>query len=228
MKPLLLDVLACPICKYYPLKLHILKWETSESKFSKVLEAFQGKDIDYLMKSTKIRRGKDRIDDAVIIVKNEKILLKDEIVRQEANIKDYLNEVEPKLENFNVIEDYSDENFSSCLTLIKTEVIKHIHYVKTEVMDQEIENISLERQNEIIEDIIPEIYLLNWYFQFSEIEEGVIFCEKCSRWYPIVETIPQMLPDDLREENIEKSFLRNWESKLPQQITEEGKPFNLK
>jgi len=228
MKPLLLDVLACPICKYYPLKLYILKWETPEKKFSKILEAFQGKNIDYLMNSTKIRRGKDRIDDAVIITKNEKVLLKDEMVRQEANLKDYLNQLEPKLENFNVIEDYSDENFSSCLTLIKTEVIEHIFNTKAKIKDEEIENISIEVQNQLIDDIIAEIYLLNWYFQFSEIEEGVIFCEKCSRWYPIIETIPQMLPDDLREEEAEKSFLRNWESKIPQQITEEGNPFNLK
>ena len=40
MKPLLLDILACPICKYYPLKLDILKWETSEKIFTKILEAF--------------------------------------------------------------------------------------------------------------------------------------------------------------------------------------------
>lgn len=228
MKPLLLDILACPICKYYPLKLYILKWETPESKLSKVLEAFQEKDIDYLIKATKIRRGTDRIDDAVIIIKNEKVLLKDEMVRQETNIKDYLNEIEPKLENFNVIEDYSDEDFSSCLNLIKTEVTAHIHNVKAEIEDQEIDNISLETQNQIVEDILAELYLLNWYFQFSEIEEGAIFCDKCSRWYPIIETIPQMLPDDLREEEPEKAFLKKWESKLPQQISEEGRPFNLK
>ena len=29
--------------------------------------------------------------------------------------------------------------------------------------------------------------------------EGAIFCPKCSRFYPIMEEIPIMLPDDLRD-----------------------------
>jgi uncharacterized protein YbaR (Trm112 family) len=228
MKPLLLDILACPICKFYPLKLYILKWETAETKFSNILEATRKKDIAFLVKSTKIRRGKDRIDDAVIIKKDGKVLLKDEMVRKETNIIEYFNEVESKLENFKVIEDYSDEKFSSCLDYLKNEVITHMTNAKAKIQGKKIENIPLETQNQIITEIISEIYLLNWYLQFAEIEEGAIFCEKCARWYPITETIPQMLPDDLREAEAEISFLRNWKAKLPQKIIEEGKPFNLK
>ena len=228
MKPLLLDILACPICKFYPLKLYILKWETAETKFSSILEATHKKDIAFLVKATKIRRGKDRIDDAVIIKKEGKVLLKDEMVRKETNILDYFNEVESKLENFKVIEDYSDEKYSSCLSYIKAEVIPHMISAKTKIKGKKIESISLETQNQIITEITSEIYLLNWFLQFAEIEEGAIFCEKCARWYPIIETIPQMLPDDLREEEPEKAFLRNWQAMLPQKIIEEGKPFNLK
>ena len=75
---------------------------------------------------------------------------------------------------------------------------------------------------------IEDIYFINWYFQFSEIDEGVIYCEKCSRWYPIIETIPQMLPDELREKENEVAFLKKWESELKTEIKERGKPFNLK
>lgn len=228
MKPLLLDILACPICKFYPLKLYILKWETAETKFSSILEATHRKDIASLIKVTKIRRGKDRIDDAVIIKKDGKVLLKDEMVRKESNIIDYFNEIAPKLENFKVIEDYSDDKYASCLRFIKTEVLKAIANARARIKEKKIENIPLETQNQIISEIISEIYLLNWFLQFAEIEEGTIFCEKCARWYPIMETIPQMLPDDLREEETEKSFLKKWKDKLPQQITEAGKPFNLK
>ncbi|MDD1778157.1 MAG: hypothetical protein LUQ65_08310 [Candidatus Helarchaeota archaeon] len=228
MKPLLLDILACPICKFYPLKLYILKWETKETNFSNVLEATRNRDIDFLRKVTKIRRGKDRIDDAVIIKKDVKVLLKDEMVRKETNIIDYLNEVGSKLENFKVIEDYSNEKYSSGLIYIKNEVITQMINAKAKLQGKKIDDISLEIQNKIITEISSEIYLLNWYLQFAEIEEGAIFCDKCARWYPIIETIPQMLPDDLREAEAEKSFLRNWKSKLPQKIIEEGKPFNLK
>ena len=39
--------------------------------------------------------------------------------------------------------------------------------------------------------------------------EGAIFCSKCSRFYPIMEEIPIMLPDDLRDKKHEIEFLKN-------------------
>ena len=221
MKPLLLDILACPICKYYPLKLDILKWETAESRFSEVMEAFRKGDLEFLKKVTKIRRGKDRVDDGVEITEDDVLAIKDEMVRTKTDINNYLQEVEKKLENFEVIQDFSEGNFSSCLEIIKGEVIKKVLGAKTKISGKQAP------PNLILDSLKPDIYLLNWYFQFSEIEEGVIFCEKCNRWYPIIETIPQMLPDDLREKE-EINFLKKWESKLPVEIKEKGKPFNLK
>ena len=40
------------------------------------------------------------------------------------------------------------------------------------------------------------------------IEEGAIFCPKCSRFYPTMEEIPIMLPDDLRDKEHEMEFLK--------------------
>jgi len=51
-------------------------------------------------------------------------------------------------------------------------------------------------------------------------------CE-CDRWYPIIDTIPHMLPDDLRKEEEDKAFLENWKEKIPKKVLEEGKPFKL-
>jgi uncharacterized protein YbaR (Trm112 family) len=227
MKPLLLDILACPICKFFPLKLDILKWETPEKTFSTVIQAFHKKDIPTLIKATKIRRGKDRVDDAVIITNNSGIWIKDEMVRTKSNLSDYLKEVESKLENFSVIEDHSGEKYIACLNLIKNDLIKHVLDLKSRIDSKSMENLSVENQKEFLEEIKSDIYLINWYFQFSEIEEGVIYCEKCSRWYPIIETIPQMLPDELREKENEIGFLKKWESKLQSDIKERGNPFNL-
>ncbi|GBE55567.1 hypothetical protein BMS3Bbin15_01745 [archaeon BMS3Bbin15] len=34
----------------------------------------------------------------------------------------------------------------------------------------------------------------------KEIEGEVLICKACSRWYPIIDDIPHMLPDELRED----------------------------
>jgi uncharacterized protein YbaR (Trm112 family) len=72
--------------------------------------------------------------------------------------------------------------------------------------------------------------ILYRYLNLVEVEEGLIRCPECGRWYPIgsaVETIPELMPDDLREEERDMEFLRKWESKLPAEVKAEGKPFSL-
>jgi uncharacterized protein YbaR (Trm112 family) len=62
----------------------------------------------------------------------------------------------------------------------------------------------------------------------DEITSGIITCPKCDRWYPIIDEIPHMLPDDLREQDEDLPFLQKWKDKIPQKTLQEGKPFNLK
>ncbi|MGC8961900.1 MAG: methytransferase partner Trm112 [Candidatus Bathyarchaeia archaeon] len=66
-------------------------------------------------------------------------------------------------------------------------------------------------------------------FQSSEgeIVEGIILCHKCGRWYPVIDEIPHMLPDDLREESEDKAFLERWRTKIPERVLREGKPYSL-
>ncbi len=61
----------------------------------------------------------------------------------------------------------------------------------------------------------------------EEVVEGLIICPKCNRWYPIMDEIPHMLPDDLREEKEDLPFLQKYKEKIPAKIMSEGKPFNL-
>ena len=68
---------------------------------------------------------------------------------------------------------------------------------------------------------------LNVFEETEEIASGIITCPKCSRWYPIIDEIPHMLPDDLREEKEDLAFLRKWKEKIPQKVLTEGKPFKL-
>jgi uncharacterized protein YbaR (Trm112 family) len=61
------------------------------------------------------------------------------------------------------------------------------------------------------------------------VKEGILFCTKCSRYYPIIDEIPVMLPDELRErqktQDIE--FLRKWQNKIPDKVIRHGNPWHL-
>ncbi|NWG09202.1 MAG: Trm112 family protein [Nitrososphaerales archaeon] len=60
-----------------------------------------------------------------------------------------------------------------------------------------------------------------------QIVNGIITCQNCDRWYPIIEEIPHMLPDELRNEKEDKAFLIKNKEKIPQAILGRGRPFNL-
>ena len=59
------------------------------------------------------------------------------------------------------------------------------------------------------------------------VSEGALFCLKCSRFYPIIEEIPIMLPDELRDKKQEIEFLKNYKDKLPEKIITMEKPWHL-
>jgi uncharacterized protein YbaR (Trm112 family) len=62
----------------------------------------------------------------------------------------------------------------------------------------------------------------------DEINSGIITCPKCQRYYPIIDEIPHMLPDELRERDEDVQFLNKWKTKIPEKVLTDGKPFNLK
>jgi len=59
------------------------------------------------------------------------------------------------------------------------------------------------------------------------VSEGAIYCSKCSRYYPIIEEIPIMLPDELRDKNQDMEFLKKYKSMLPDKIVTKGFPWHL-
>ena len=59
------------------------------------------------------------------------------------------------------------------------------------------------------------------------ISEGVLFCSKCSRFYPIIEEIPILLPDELRDKKQEIEFLKSNKDKLPEKIITQANPWHL-
>jgi uncharacterized protein YbaR (Trm112 family) len=59
------------------------------------------------------------------------------------------------------------------------------------------------------------------------VKEGVLFCSRCSRFFPIIDEIPIMLPDELREREKDLQFLLEWETKLPSKILDHGVPWHI-
>ncbi|MDF1537629.1 MAG: Trm112 family protein [Candidatus Thorarchaeota archaeon] len=67
--------------------------------------------------------------------------------------------------------------------------------------------------------------------QVEEIDEALLTCPKCTRWYPVIEGIACMLPDNLRmtgKQHIEEvKFLERWKERIDSPILENGTPFGL-
>jgi len=51
-----------------------------------------------------------------------------------------------------------------------------------------------------------------------DVEEGLLYCPACGRWYPIMNGIPRMLPDDLRPEEEFRRFLEKHLEEIPEDI----------
>ena len=69
--------------------------------------------------------------------------------------------------------------------------------------------------------------LLEFDVKGEVIVDGVLLCTECSRYYPIMDEIPVMLPDNLRNRKEDLGFLEKWSSKLPNEVVHGGKPWSL-
>ena len=85
-------------------------------------------------------------------------------------------------------------------------------------------------EKKLLNDYPEGIDVLYRYLNLVEVEEGLLRCPKCGRWYPIgsaVETIPELMPDYDRERERDLEWLAKWKDKVPEEILREGKPFTL-
>jgi len=54
--------------------------------------------------------------------------------------------------------------------------------------------------------------------QTYEINVGLLLCEECKRWYPILEGIPILFKAVQRNIKVEREFLRKYGDKLPKEV----------
>ncbi|MFX1277358.1 MAG: Trm112 family protein [Promethearchaeota archaeon] len=186
MKPWLLDILACPLDKFYPLKLYIFNFDTKIEEFNDLLETYEKRDIEQIKNS----------DIFEITKKDNDILIRDNISIEYNSLTNYINLILSSIKELeNIIDNSNNQMSIKCLNLILSDVREKIQTFA--------ENANMENINEIL----PELFLLNKFKVGTEIESGVLFCENCNRWYPIMETIPMLLSDEFRDEQKEKQFL---------------------
>ncbi|MFX1556433.1 MAG: Trm112 family protein [Promethearchaeota archaeon] len=207
MKPWLFDILACPIDKHFPLKLYIFSFETELDHFQKILNIYERKEIDSI-KEEKI------ID---IIKEGDQILVRDNIILERKPINSYLKHIVTSINEIkNINLDAVDNLIKKCFTIITSDIKENITK-------------AIESQNvNYFENILPDIYFLNKIKMETEIRSGILFCTTCNRWYPIIDTIPQMLPDEYRNEREDVEFLKNNKHLIDDKfINQDLKPFNI-
>lgn len=207
MKPWLCDILACPIDKFFPLDLFIFSFETSEERFKEIISVYENRDINQIL------------DEKIIEIQEEQgtLYLKDDIVIEKSVIDVYLNSIISSVNEVEHLHDKSSNKLSKqCFSII------------TQDLKNKLVQFTEKKDLEKIEEIFPELYLLNKIKTEIEIKSGLLFCEECKRWYPVIETIPQMLPDDYRDEKTDIEFLKTNKDLLDFTFFKQNlKPFNI-
>ena len=61
----------------------------------------------------------------------------------------------------------------------------------------------------------------------EKVAEGALYCQECSRFFPIIDEIPIMLPDELRDKKQEMEFLKRNIKELPEKIVTQALPWHL-
>lgn len=207
MKPWLFDILACPIDKNFPLKLYIFSFENNPEEFQSIINIYVSRDINFI-KNEKIIN---------IYQKNGEFYLKDNIIIEKTLVKSYLKSIIFSINEFdNVFDNTTNEMSKKCFQILNSDIKSTIlNFFKNQKFD-------------LIEDILPELYFINKIKLDLEIESGILFCSNCKRWYPIIETIPQMLPDKYRDEKKDTKFLETNKNLLNEKFFDQDlKPFKI-
>ncbi len=207
MKPWLCDILACPIDKYFPLELYIFSFETTEEQFKEIINIYEERNLNRI-------RSENIIE---VQEENGAIYLRDDILIEKSPVDEYLKGIISSIEEIKYLHDNSPYELSKrCFNIISEDIKSKI------VKYAEVNNF------ERIETIIPELYFVNKIKTETEIKTGLLFCIECKRWYPIIETIPQMLPDEYRNENVEIEFLETNKDLLDSTFFKQNlKPYNI-
>ncbi len=104
-----------------------------------------------------------------------------------------------------------------------------LYELHTKKFDKTDENISQSSPTNVtkVNEKKSDVALTNLANYDVVIEEGILFCNSCCRFYPIVEEIPIILPDELRDKVMDLGFLKKWSKSLPEKVLKEALPWHL-
>ncbi len=211
MKLWLLEILACPIDKSFPLELTVFKWENEgkeDDKIKQLIEMYKNKQV--LPPKTETPLHLEIKDD-------NKLYINDFLILKPTPLKSYLQELIQKLTELDLVNDLSQWQGKNALKLCSetiNENLKDALKKITEISNANPTQEDSEKIMKIYESIIPDLEFLNLFKYNLEIDEAVIKCPKCNRWFPVFETIPQMLPDEVRNSESDRKFKEKWKSKF--------------
>ena len=157
-------------------------------------------------------------EEIIEISKDDKTsYIKDNVIIEKSTAKIYLKLIIESIDELaNIYDKTSNIIAKECFRLI-------INDIKVKILKFS-DDLNIEK----IDEILPELFLLNKIKTEIEIESGLLFCDKCHRWFPIIDTIPQMLPDEYRDQEKDTNFLETNKNLLDQKFLKQDlKPFNI-
>jgi uncharacterized protein YbaR (Trm112 family) len=161
-----------------------------------------------------------------IFIENRILKVKDFNVVTPVSIKEYFKSYSNFLKEFQEITDESDESnnkhANKLYAIVKNEVSQKIlHFINNESLSEydnikdSDEKLIVNSLMEKIQPIFQELLLLNYYFFIMEINEALLICPKCKRWYPVIQSIPRLFPKTMARQEMDIAFKEKWMSKYP-------------
>ncbi|MHA1476172.1 MAG: hypothetical protein ACTSQ5_13435, partial [Promethearchaeota archaeon] len=148
---------------------------------------------------------------------DNKLYINDFLILKPTPLETYLQELIQKLTELDLVHDLSQWQGENALKLCSetiNENLKNALKKITEISNANPTQDDSKKIMKIYESIIPDLEFLNLFKYNLEIDEAVIKCPKCNRWFPVFETIPQMLPDEVRNSESDRIFKEKWKSKF--------------
>ena len=237
MKLWLNHILACPDDKSFPLKVGIFSWETPTEEFSLLLEGFKERSLmnfkdpkdpikiqkldtnisqkDAIQRNKKVFQDQSYQKIIKVTKKKGRILIIDSNQVNPCEITEYFDYYINFLNEFEHIQDETDEEISNTIhEIIKNQITAKIQDFSKQPKENPLDFTNIEELYAHIEPILQELLLLNYYIFNMEIEEGILKCPQCMRLFPIIGTIPRLLPKDMEKDEIDDKFEKRWKDKI--------------
>ncbi len=205
MKLWLLEILACPLDKAFPLELTILGWQNPKKTHPHLTHLLEGYKTGQVLFSDMESPIKFTTDDS-----EKGAIIHDELIIKPTPFREYLTQIIEKIGELEVVHDVSLPTGEELLSLIRTTIKSHLSDALSRLSNPTTGGL----ESGIFEEIRPDLELLNLYKYYLEIEDAVIVCPECHRWYPVFEAIPQLLPDGIRKPEEDAAFVDKWGSKF--------------